>query len=677
MNAKGSTGPVNYIYSRSLLVVLGASALGYAVASTIFMQRISDSFDLRYSDSHLPMLGEADGYFHLFRSQEILAGKAPWLNEPALSVLGAALQTITRLPLELVAFWLPATIAIASGIWLWGWGRLLQLPTRYMALAAFTGSLIPGWFLRACPGWYDTDPGIAFLWHGSLFATACLGLAPGRPRTNHVLLLAVCTICLGWWWKPGIFILPLCLFLWGSTFPFAENHRWRRIRLATCVAIPLCCVAYILLPTTSLPNFLIIFRDYAKAHLAMALGPSKEMVFLSIDELKPMSIVEILQALGGNSLAGALALCSTILFCWRHPRGCIFFLPPFLALVMASFSQRFLFLAALPVALGVASLPMQISWLKEKPCLNRLLPSFKTSTIVAWAVSIGVMASASVGISTTPLSYPFQAPEDRIALTLKRIAPPTAKLWNWWDDGYFLAARSGHTPLFDGGSQTPQMSYVAAHPLVSDDPRFARRWIRFFALRGEHALAPLRAAWGNDAAIWQHLDTVFSDEDSRTALTSLPPLAPGDEWLFPEGRVFLYLPQRFLKLSKWWFGLGTAPNPDIHALRSHIDTFKRTAFRFNAETNQVVIPEEALQKGYKDFGGVFLTNRTPLTPPWGGDNLGPYVVTSDLSPWLYIVDEISIRSVGFRLLAPGGLQLPGFAPVLVNYAYGGLWEVLP
>ena len=91
----------------------------------------------------------------------------------------------------------------------------------------------------------------------------------------------------------------------------------------------------------------------------------------------------------------------------------------------------------------------------------------------------------------------------------------------------------------------------------------------------------------------------------------------------------------------------------------------------------MILPEEAIKKGYKDFGGVFLTSRTPLAPPWGGDKPGPYVVTSDFTPWLYIVDEDAIRSVGFRLLAPGDMRLPGFAPLLVNYAYGGLWEVLP
>lgn len=661
----------------SLLAVLAASALGCAATATILLHRISAGFDLRYSDSHQLMLGEADGYYHLYRSQELLAGKAAWFSEPALSSLGALLHLITRLPMEMVAFWIPVGIAMTLGIWYWSWGRLLRVPTGYAALAAFSGCFIPAWFFRACPSWYDTDPGIAFFWHGSLFATACLGLSPGRPQIKHVVLLLACALCLGWWWRPGFAMLPLCLFLWGATFNFSQDQFWRKARLATCIAIALALVIFLLLPTTSLPDSVALSRSYAKTHVGMVFGLTKDVVFRSIDELKQLNIIDILQELGGNAFAGALALCSATLLCWRQPRRCIFFLPSFLALGLAFFAERFLYFAALPIAMGIGLLPDQIPWLKEQARLGNLLPSDKKCTILAWAVSLGILASCCFELTVYPLAYYFQAPQDRFALTIKRVVPPTAKLWNWWDDGYFLAARSGHAPLFDGGSQTPQMSYIAAHPLASEDSLFASRWIRFFALRGEGALVPLRAAWGSDFAVWKNLDTVLSAKETKTALSSLPPLQFGPEWFFPEGRVFLYLPQRFLKLSKWWVGMGSTLDPDIRTLRPHIDTFKRTAFRFNAERSQVILPEEAIAKGYKDFGGVFLTSRTPLTPPWGGDKPGPYVVTSDFTPWLYIVDEDAIRSVGFRLLAPGEMRLPGFAPLLVNYAYGGLWEVLP
>lgn len=661
----------------SLVNVLAATALGYAASALLWLQRISDGFNLRYSDTHSLMLVEADGYFHLFRSQELLAGKAHWLSEPALSALGAALQLVTRLPLEFVAFWLPVALATASGLWIWSWGRLLRLPLPYTAFAGFIVCLVPEFFLRASPGWYDTDPGIAFFWHGCLFATACLGLSPGRPRLKHVLLLTTCALLLGWWWKPGVIMLPLCLLLWGATFAFSEDRHWRHIRIATSVVLILCGGLFLLLPATVLPSWVMDYRNFLTTHAAMLFGTTSDAVFLSISELTPLSIGDILSGLGGNTVAGSLALGSTALLCWRFPRPCMFFLPSLACIGLSLLAERVLYFAALPVALGVGLLPELLPWLKTRLAFGSRLPSAKACTRLAWGISLGIVVSLGYEIHTVTLSIYFQEPQDRIALALKRIAPPDSRLWNWWDDGYFLAARGGHRPLFDGGSQAPRMSYIAAHPLVSDDPRFARRWIRFFALHGEEALAHLAKPWGDTAAVWRNLDTVFSAQDMKTALAALPPTELSADWFAPAGRVFLYLPQRFLLLSKWWIGLGGSPTPDATTFRPHIDAFKRTNFQYKPESAQVILPQEVINKGYKDFGGVFLTSRTPLTPPWGGGVPGPYLVTSELTPWLYIVDEPAIASVGFRLLAPGGEQLPGFAPVLVQYASAGLWEVLP
>jgi len=662
---------------KNCVLSISASLAGYSVATLIYLHRVSTDFALSYNDTGTPMLGEADGYFHLWRSLELLQGKASGFDEPALSVLGAAVRTITSAPMENVAYWLPSILALATGLWLWSWAKLLGAGLASRALATFVGGFIPAWFMRACPGWFDTDPGIAFFWHGSLFATACLSLSPGRPALRHALLLVTCTLLLSWWWKPGLAMLPLCLALWGGTFFFSQKPAWRKIRLATGVAVLTGAALFLALPATLLPQFFVAFRDYALQHAHMSLGQIPDAALLSIDELSPLPALEILAELGGNAVSGTFALAAVGLLFLRAPRACVFLLPSLATIILALFAQRFLYFAALPVALGVGLLPWLLKNLRQRPRFAGKGPSARVIGALAWGACAVLTLSLVHGLSEKPFNFPFQEPQDRIAQTLKRVAPPDAKLWNWWDDGYFLAARSGHLPLFHGGSQTGQMAFIAAHPLVSDDPQFARRWIRFFALRGDKALPPLRAAWGDDSAVWATLGEVLSAPDVGATLAKLPPIDGGAAWLEPQGRVFLYLPQRFLRLSMWWIGLGRTPNHDVRTFKPHIDTFRRTDFGFNAAQSQVILPKEVLAKGYTDFGGVFVTNRTPLVPPFGGGVPGPYIVTSELSPWLYIVDESAIRSVGFRLLAPGGLHLPGFAPVVVNYAYGGLWEVLP
>jgi hypothetical protein len=662
---------------KTCALALSATLAGYSTGALIYLHRVSTDFTLNYSDTHLPMLGEADGYYHLWRSQALIEGKASWLGEPALSVLGAALQTVSGVPLEMVAYWLPSLLALATGLWLWKWGRLLGAGKACCALAAFVGGLVPAWFTRACPGWFDTDPGIAFFWHGSLFATACLSLSPGRPPLRHALLLAACTLLLGWWWKPGLAMLPLCLALWGGTFFLAREPGWRKARLATGFTVLAGAAAFLALPAALLSQPLAALRHYAFTHAQMLLGQTSDATLLSIDELAPLTVSGILAELGGNAPAGLLGLACTVLLFLRAPRPCLFLLPSLATVALALSAQRFLYLAALPLALGAGLLPWLVEGLRQSPRLAGKAPSKRVVGALAWGLCLAFTLSLAHGLSRTPLNFPFQEPQDRIALTLKRVAPADAKLWNWWDDGYFLAARSGHAPLFHGGSQTGRMAFIAAHPLVSADPLFAQRWIRFFALRGEQAMAPLQKAWGEESTALANLEKVFSTPDIKAVLAEFPALEPGADWLSPRGRVFLYLPQRFLKLSKWWVGLGKTPSHDVRTFKPHIDTFRRTEFGFNAAQNQVTLPQEVLAKGYTDFGGVFVTNRTPLTAPFGGGVPGPYVVTSELSPWLYIVDETAIASVGFRLLAPGGVPLSGFAPVIVNYAFGGLWEVLP
>ncbi len=655
----------------------GSAALGYALASAIRLHRISDSFHVSYSDSKLPMLVESDGYFHLWRAKALLASQTLWTSEPPVSVLAAFMSALTDSPVELVAYWIPAFFGIAAGIWCWAWGRLLGAPKRYCALAALAGALVPAWFDRCCPGWFDTDPGIAFFWLGGLFATARMSLAPGRPAAAHTLLMAVCSALLAWWWKPGLAMVPFFLILWGATFPLAHENTWRNIRIATALGVLAIPTALLLLPNTALPEGLGAYRDYMLVHAKMVLGRTNDAALLSIDELAPLTPLELLRELGGNAVSGACSLAAAGLLFLRSPRPALFLLPALGAAALALIAQRFVFLAALPAALGIGLLPWLVAEGLRSRRFQALFAKPRLVVALAWGASAAMVASLVYAQTTNELRFSFQEPQDRIALTLKRIAPPDARLWNWWDDGYFLAARSGLTPLFHGGSQTARMGYIAARPLVSDNPLLARRWIRLFALRGEQALAPLTAAWGGEEAAWDGLEKVLSNPDMAAALSEMPRLAQGIDWFIPQGRVFLYLPQRFLRLSMWWIGMGKSRHHDVAAFKPHIDSFRRSSFRFDPLRKRVELPPEVLAKGYTDFGGVFVTSRAPLVEPFGGGVPGPYIVTSELSPWLYIVDESAIRSIGFRLLAPSGAPLPGFAPVVANHAYGGLWEVLP
>lgn len=173
-------------FLRSAAFALLASLRGYATAACISIYNASQSFALRYSDPHLPMLGKTDGDSLLWRSRALLDGSASWPGEPALNVLGTATNALLGVPLELVAYWLPALLTVGAGLWTWCWARLLNAPLLYRASASFLSGFIPAWFTRACTGRYDTDPGNVLLVNSGLYATACLGLPPGRPSLRPV-----------------------------------------------------------------------------------------------------------------------------------------------------------------------------------------------------------------------------------------------------------------------------------------------------------------------------------------------------------------------------------------------------------------------------------------------------------------------------------------------------------
>lgn len=650
------------------------AAVGLASAAALISLHVWNSAyseeGLRYADSNLPMITAADGFFYLHQAQEYLRAG---VRASPLAASTAEIVRHTGVALEYAAFWLPPLSALGMLFWYLGWARLLHLSPCLTGVAVLAGTLVPAWMERSRPGWFDTDPGIAVLWNGCLWATACLGWpGPERRRLLPFLVLVFCGLSLAWWWKPGAVLLPLCLLLWGATFFYARTRREAAARLGTAAILLAGGLLAALLPDAWLPDPAATGRAYALEHLRLILGWKEGAIFASIAEISAVAPRVFLTALGGSAGGGLILLTATLLFCLRQRTAAWFLLPGLLMLILGMRGERFLYLTALPLGLAAACLPRNLGALSERLCGR------SATAIVAAALLLVLLGGSQFHwlLRWTPGGY-FRTAEDRVAVLLRRSSPPDAAVWAWWDDGYFLRARTRLRPLFDGGSQEPLRAWIAARPLVMENPLQARRWIRFFALRGVAGLAPLTAAWGGEEAAWQHLETIFAAPAPLPLLQSLPPLPGGTrQWLFPEGRVFLFLSQRVLRLSQWWLPLGLQRHPDRADIRPHIDVFPKIGFRHDPATRSLTLPEAAVRKGYAHIGAVLETDVSPLGPPWPAVP-GPYAVTSPHSPWLYIANEYSIRSLPLRLMAPGGAEIPGFSLVAADYAAAGAWEVLP
>ncbi len=662
------------IYKSKTLAAFTGSGIAVILA-TLTVWFASYSTDaLFYAESSRPMITAVDGFFYLANAQDYLSNG---ISVPAISWFIAVLHSLTNIPLTSVAFWMAPFVALALFFCYAAWGRVLALSPLTTFFAALIGGLIPSWLERSRIGWFDTDPAISLFWNICLVSTAILSLPAssfewthdsGKTATHKILAgcsLLLSALMLAWWWKPGAALIPFCLFMWGVTYCWSATKIERYTRLG---ALCLCVVgaSIVLLTPSGISSDIAGIRTYAIEHVRLVLGIKGDIISTSIEEIATFPLKYSLKNIGGHWLGGALLLGALACFLARYPRASLFLIPSLVALGMGFFSERFLYLAALPLGLAAASLGHSVAlWLRRPPMQSHAINALCTLLIL---ISLGQWLYAWV-----PHGY-FVREHDAVATALRRASTHKAPVWNWWDDGYFLRARAGLSPLFDGGTQDPLRAYIVGRPLLTEDLRFARRWIRFFSLRGIHGLQPLVQHYKDANIAWQMLDSIFAADHTDALIQSLPRQL--QEWLFPHGSVYIYFSQRILTISQWWGSLGKTRFPKPEDVRPCVEVFKVSNFHYNPETNLLILPDAVQARGYTALTDIYETVSRPIRPPFPQEQ-GIFAVTSPFSRWLYLVTREGLTSLPIRLLAPGGIELEGFRPIAVDYDYAGAWEVLP
>ena len=620
----------------------------------------------RYADSGTPMLLEADGYHYLERAEYALR-HGDYSGIPILSLMAAQGAKLLPASLERIAFLLPIFFSLALAALALAWGAALgaSWPARLTGTAVCL--MVPAWLERSGPGWFDTDPLIAVLWQGSiLFLAHLTARLPAARKAMAACGLVLSMVLLSLAWKPGLGLVALALGLWLALPPEQGGcpYYGARTRRALWGGLAALALAFALAPEPFLPRGIFEAREYLADHLSLAFGEKRTVFSHSIAELGSLNAWQWLEKLGGSTLGGILVSFAALAAFFAFPalRPALWLSVPFL--VMGFWAERFLYLGVFMPAFCVGLLPAAARRFPGKAGRNKAL---QAAALVAVLVCL---ASSATWSMTRSYDIHWLRPHDAMLLRLRDVAPKDAALWNWWDEGYFLKARTGLTPLFHGGSQTALMASIAARPLVMDDPLAARRWIRFFALRGHAGLDALNRAWG--AAALDNLELAFRAPDPQAALAALPSPDRDAQWFFPEGRVFLFLPKRFLDISRWWI---KAARPEVPG-QNHIETLPAADFEYDKSRRAVRPPGYLHERGYTGFGAVIATDLSTLGPPWP-EAPGPYLVYSPSDPLAYIVNEISLKSLTLRLFTAGQFPVPGFAPVSVDAAWGGVWEVLP
>lgn len=713
-------------WHTTLAAMLGMT-MGTAWVAILFWNTWVTPGILRYADSNLPMLSTPDAFFYLCNTKEMLRVGISFESVNSLSAVLTMIQQFIWLPSEITGFWLPTVFALACGLCFALWGRLFRLSPLLIGVAALAGSLLPAWTARVQPGSLDTDAGIFLLWGLCLWLAARLTL-PHRICTlwkggGYALAFMTCASLLGWFWLPGLLLVPTSLWLWGLTWSWSRSPREKRIRMTTAFLIPLAGLLFLFASESMLPVALRELRNFLLTRMEVVLNPQNEVIFQSLVGSAGVNFSSFLLGLGGSSAGGWLALFAILCMGLRHPRETLLLAPSLFMTLLAFLSNHFLLFSMLPVGLAVAMLPLTLPALLRRCFMRRLsrngllrpLPlavRWKNRLVrpavlkhLSGRVLIRLAACCLLGLALwSEGRYQMQnrgglfltRAEDQVGLALRDAvnAKPFGEakaLFHWWDEGHYLRYRTGLQPFFDGNTQNPLSAFLAAVPFVTDNANLSRRWIRYFALHnashGREGWDPLVRAWGSAEVALRELVALFSlpEEAIDEQLKSWPEL-PGlagvydkinaKDWLFPRGAVFVYLPVRFLTLSPWWMSMGSGLQPG--PVLQHMERFPTVGIVYDPQSNQISLPDDIVNKGYTKAGGPFLATHTqPFVAPWGADREEPLLVVGQHSPWGYLANKVLARSIGFRLLAPSWEELPGFRLIAANFGAAGAWEVLP
>ncbi len=678
---------------RNRVVAPGpAAALGTLAAAVLLCGNLrQDMAGLACcADTGLPLPVSPESFLHLGATRALLE-EGLRVEPGAVGVALAALCCrLTGTAPESLFLVLSLILPLLPGLSVLPWVRLLGLGPAGAGIAAFSLTLFPALASRMGPGVCEAAPLILTLWNLLLGATAHSALEPPPSGDGRIRVAPLLPLLYGaaLWalWPPGIWPGLVCVGLW-AVFARGDAPVRRTLRRALRLGFPLFGLWIALAPVHLLPSSAAAARAELVIRLHRLLAPGSELFFLSAADLAPLSAETWAIGFGGSPATGAAALLCAFLPVVLRPALFPFLLPCLLAAPAGAQMPQLLFAAALPVSLGIALLPSSL--LADGLCPpdkaghgadrrrgvpGRSLLRGLGVCLVLWLLR--PLAAAQLRSEPFPEFHTTAA--DRVLVSLRETAGPQTRAFNWWDDGGLIRARTGIVPFADPARRTPLAAFIVSRGLCFSDPLTARRWIRFFALRGEHALEPFYALWGGRDAAFALLEKLFAGPDARVAAARLPfPRAYGPEWLFPSGRAVLYLPARFLLLNPWWMALGEELRPGPERVVPHLERFLRTTFDYNPETRELVLPPEVTARGYRSVGRVFLTHREPLQPPYGADAAPPLLITSFRSPWLYLTDAAVTRTLAFRLLAPGGEEPAGFRAAAFDPAAAGAWEVLP
>lgn len=521
------------------------------------------------SNISLPLLGNSDGYFYLGLARDLVEGSyygSPWLRvfpehivrpEPAplLASLTSVLVSVTGLPLEVLATFIPAILGSCILFPIVMIGK--EMDGKLLAVVAGLFSvLIPYYVDRTSFGWYDTDSLVVTL--PLMISAVTLVLMSQttdlKVQAAGILVLAFLIATFFWWWDQApqvvvfLSIYPLIVML-----AFRWSHQVLRYLAFILIlfVIWLSPVSLMELAPKMLGVFDYVFEksDGIFSPTAIAIGEQRKPAFREAVRLVSANLVMLLVAFFGF----------LYLSIRRPVIGLL--LIPFLVIGTLGFfaAQRFLIFLAPIIAIGIGG-----SLVFVYSQINRAL-ALPLIVMVCLTFSAALMLARSDNAISEPI-IPLTVVEP--AYRLSQDLPQDAILWNLCDYGYALSYWSRRATVCDGSSHSSALRTYTAFPLFADTELQTSRFIHFYLRHGYQGMKQILQRFDNhwlDAR--DFLRTIFnmSPMDAHAWLLQQWQNLPSeeiDDWidfLFPKPirPVYLVLDRQTMRNTHWWYWFST------------------------------------------------------------------------------------------------------------------------
>lgn len=628
-----------------------------------------------------PIMATNDSYLYLREARALLEGleNEGWRrpSAPLLPWVAANAAWITGATIDQVAFVLPLALGLLMLVPYLGFAAAARAPRAgWLAFVAVLGSIY--YYARSRLGYFDTDQLNPVLMYGALLAVLRFTLAKG-PR-GRIFWLAVfvgiCFLADAWWPQVRGLALLLGLAGYGLGLPFSTS---RTERVVQGLALVLLAIGALLLfsPPELGPDFLRPWLIQAKSHVDFLLrrtDPLFPQAALSIGELKRPELAVLGQYLQSFPLALRFSVVGLVLLALTRPRVFLA-LAPGLGLGLLSFlSYRFVLFLAPSLALGLG---YGLVYLSREPLLERFLPQPFLRGVFMTALGVLLLLPGVVTTSRSKLPPAYSPDQVRMA---EKLIPVSGEpvIWSSWGLGYFLEYYSGKPALFNGGTMSPDMLYVAAKPLSMSDPKAAARWMRFIGKYYIHGWRFVLERVAGPAEAAGFLEEFFAaPERAAELLGKYGVREPADpkwwtQYLLPdESRpVYLYLDPTMMSQLKSWYYEGTW---DFETRDGTMPEF----FKIENAGERVHLDEHYVQfEHFRMRYGRHITLTAEGSEIERVNDIFPGTLITTPNPDLAFFMGVNVRdSLVSRLLLEDAKLTPCLRPYAWEQLSGGWWRV--